>query len=100
MTQEDNSRGNDKEQENYAGGTATGKGSSQARGDETKETSVNEFSQAPESDNAKKVTKSVYGEGAKRKEDDAVGPEKRLEDHPGAFQIKEKSVDEEEDSKE
>ncbi len=102
MTQEDNKReknseARDREQVNHNSET---KGSGQASGDETKETSVNEFSQAPESDNAKKVTKSVYEEGAKRKENDPVGPEKRLEDHPGAYQIKEKSVDEEEDSQE
>ena len=102
MTQEDNRRQNnsearDKKQENQLDEK---KGSGQARGDETKETSVNEFSQAPESDNSKKVTKSVYEGGAKRKENDPVDPEKRLEDHPGAYQIKEKSVDEEEDSQE
>ena len=100
MTQEDNKRENnsdtpDKKQESQL----ETKRSGQASGDETKETSVNEFSQAPESDNAKKVTKSVYEEGAK-KENEPVGPEKRLEDHPGAYQIKEKSVDEEEDSQE
>ncbi len=63
---------------------------------EKKETSVNEFSQAPESDNTEKVTKSVYGEGAIRKDDGLIDPERRLEDHPGSYQLKEKGVDEEE----
>lgn len=71
--------------------------SSQNLGDETKETSVNEFSQAPESDNTKKVTKSIYGEGAIRKDEELPDPQKRLEDHPGAYQLKDKSVDEEKD---
>lgn len=67
---------------------------------EKKETSVNEFSQAPESDNTQKKKNTIYGEGAIRKGNELNDPEKRLEDHPGAYQIKEKSADQEKNSKE